>query len=113
MTRDGHPTDTGCNLAADCLSCALLFCKYDDSFHDLNARDREILLMRREHTVPEIAKEFHLSTRRVHFIIQNFKGPIYHGFRVDDNRAVLRWLAASTWARPYRLARLLVPAARV
>jgi hypothetical protein len=67
--------DDGCEASESCLSCPLAMCKYDDPGwlrrEDRGRRDDEIFRLRKAGLpVPELARQFGVSTRTVHRIIQ-------------------------------------------
>jgi len=67
--------DDGCDAASSCLDCPLALCKYDDpgwlQRESRRTRDDEIFRLRQEHvSVAEISKQFGISTRTVHRIVQ-------------------------------------------
>lgn len=67
--------DDGCEASSSCLSCPLAMCKYDDPGwlrrQDRGLRDDEIFRLRKIGVpVPELARQFRVSTRTVHRIIQ-------------------------------------------
>ena len=63
--------DTGCNLAPSCLRCPFERCKYDIKRGDrdpaMDARDREIVLLRRKYGAPihMLCQTYGLSRRSV------------------------------------------------
>ena len=68
-------SDDGCDVASACLNCPLTMCKYDDPGwlrrQDRGQRDNEIFRLRKAGVpVPELAKQFKVSTRTVHRIVQ-------------------------------------------
>lgn len=67
--------DDGCDLSTSCLNCPLPICKYDDPGwtrrQDRGQRDDEIFRLRKAGLpVPELARQFKVSTRTVHRIVQ-------------------------------------------
>ena len=67
--------DDGCEASNSCLDCPLAMCKYDDPGwlrrQDRGQRDDEIFRLRKAGIpVPELARQFKVSTRTVHRIIQ-------------------------------------------
>jgi hypothetical protein len=67
--------DDGCEMSASCLECPLSVCKYDDPawLQKENRRtrdDRIFELRKRGVPVMELARQFGVSTRTVHRIIQ-------------------------------------------
>ncbi len=67
--------DDGCEVSASCLDCPLAMCKFDDPgwLHrqDRGRRDDEIFRLRKAGVpVPELARQFKVSTRTVHRIVQ-------------------------------------------
>lgn len=76
LPEDAIYRDTGCELAASCLSCPLPLCKYDvpRSARRLGnyARDREIALVRRKYGAPvdAIAATYGISRRQVFRILK-------------------------------------------
>lgn len=67
--------DDGCEASTSCLSCPLVICKYDDpgwtSRQDRGQRDDEIFRLRKTGvSVPELSRQFKVSTRTVHRIVQ-------------------------------------------
>ena len=67
--------DDGCEAASSCLTCPLAICKYDDPGwtrrQDRGQRDDEIFRLRKAGVpVPELARQFRVSTRTVHRIVQ-------------------------------------------
>ena len=67
--------DDGCEFARSCLECPLAQCKYDDpgwtSREDRGQRDDEIFRLKKEGiSVVELARQFKVSTRTVHRIVQ-------------------------------------------
>ena len=72
--------DDGCDVARSCLVCPLAMCKYDDpgwlQRETRRDRDVEVLRLRDEGVrVPEIARQFNVSTRTVHRVIQRGAPP--------------------------------------
>jgi len=68
-------SDDGCEAAPSCLNCPLPVCKYDDPGwtrrQDRGHRDDEIFRLRKAGIpVPELARQFKVSTRTVHRIVQ-------------------------------------------
>lgn len=67
--------DDGCEASNSCLTCPLSMCKYDDPGwlrrQDRGERDDQIFRLRKAGiSVPELARQFRVSTRTVHRIIQ-------------------------------------------
>jgi hypothetical protein len=67
--------DDGCDVSASCLECPLSMCKYDDPGwlrrEDRKRRDDEIFRLRKMGVpVPELARQFKVSSRTVHRIVQ-------------------------------------------
>lgn len=67
--------DTGCELAPSCLACPLARCKYDappPRRTIINARDREIALLRRKYRAPisALARTYGISRRQVFRILK-------------------------------------------
>lgn len=67
--------DDGCEASVSCLTCPLPMCKYDDPGwtrrQDRGLRDDEIFRLRKAGVpVPELARQFKVSTRTVHRIVQ-------------------------------------------
>ncbi len=67
--------DDGCEFSLSCLSCPLAMCKYDDPGwtrrQDRGQRDDEIFRLKKAGIpVPELARQFRVSTRTVHRIVQ-------------------------------------------
>ncbi len=67
--------DDGCEASTSCLTCPLAMCKYDDPGwtrrQDRGQRDDEIFRLRKIGIpVPELARQFKVSTRTVHRIVQ-------------------------------------------
>ena len=67
--------DDGCEASPSCLSCPLAVCKYDDPGwtrrQDRGQRDDEIFRLRKAGiSVPELSRQFNVSTRTVHRIVQ-------------------------------------------
>ncbi len=67
--------DDGCEESPSCLNCPLPMCKYDDPGwtrrQDRGQRDDEIFRLRKAGIpVPELARQFKVSTRTVHRIVQ-------------------------------------------
>ena len=67
--------DDGCEVATSCLECPLSMCKYDDPGwlrrEDRRRRDDEIFRLRKLGiSVPELARQFKVSSRTVHRIVQ-------------------------------------------
>ena len=67
--------DDGCEVSESCFSCPLTMCKYDDPGwlrrEDRGQRDDEIFRLRKAGiSVPELSRQFKVSTRTVHRIIQ-------------------------------------------
>ncbi len=67
--------DDGCEASTSCLTCPLAICKYDDpgwtKRQDRGQRDDEIFRLRKAGiSVPELARQFKVSTRTVHRIVQ-------------------------------------------
>jgi hypothetical protein len=73
--RGDHYVDTGCELATACLSCPLPRCQYDapNSVRRwlLEARDREIALLRRKHHAPieALMRTYGVSKRTIFRIL--------------------------------------------
>ena len=68
-------SDDGCEVSASCLECPLAMCKYDDPGWlrraDRRQRDDEIFRLRKQGVpVPELARQFRVSSRTVHRIVQ-------------------------------------------
>lgn len=68
-------SDDGCEASQSCLTCPLAICKYDDPGwtrrQDRGHRDDEIFRLRKSGiSVPELARQFKVSTRTVHRIVQ-------------------------------------------
>lgn len=68
-------SDDGCEASPSCLTCPLVICKYDDPGwtrrQDRGQRDDEIFRLRKAGiSVPELARQFKVSTRTVHRIVQ-------------------------------------------
>lgn len=68
-------SDDGCEAAASCLECPLAMCKYDDPGwlrrEDRKRRDDEIFRLRKLGiSVPELARQFKVSSRTVHRVVQ-------------------------------------------
>jgi hypothetical protein len=67
--------DDGCEVSESCFSCPLSMCKYDDPGwmrrEDRRQRDDEVFRLRNVGiSVTELARQFKVSTRTVHRIIQ-------------------------------------------
>lgn len=67
--------DDGCELAASCLECPRIVCKYDDpgwlQRENRRTRDNRIFELRKRGVpVTELSRQFEVSTRTVHRIIQ-------------------------------------------
>jgi hypothetical protein len=69
--------DTGCELSPTCLRCPLRRCKYDDPGSTARmareARDREIVLLRRKYRAPValLAATYGVSRRTVFRVLQD------------------------------------------
>lgn len=68
-------SDDGCEASPSCLKCPLPVCKYDDPGwtrrQDRGHRDDEIFRLRKAGVpVPELSRQFDVSTRTVHRIVQ-------------------------------------------
>jgi hypothetical protein len=72
--------DTGCELARSCLACPLPRCQYDAPRSArkwlVQARDREIALLRRKHRIPvnTLARTYGLTRRTIFRILQEQRG---------------------------------------
>lgn len=67
--------DDGCEASRSCLTCPLAMCKYDDPGwvrrEDRSHRDDEIFRLRKAGMpVPELSRQFRVSTRTVHRVVQ-------------------------------------------
>jgi hypothetical protein len=72
--------DDGCEESPSCLNCPLPVCKYDDpgwlKREDRRVRDDEIFRLRKQGVpVPELSRQFRVSTRTVHRVIQRGGAP--------------------------------------
>ncbi|MDA1297560.1 MAG: helix-turn-helix domain containing protein [Chloroflexi bacterium] len=81
--------DDGCEASESCLTCPLPMCKFDDPGwmrrEDRGQRDDEIFRLRKAGiSVPELARQFRVSTRTVHRIIQ--RGGCSETATVDADR---------------------------
>jgi hypothetical protein len=81
--------DDGCEESPSCLNCPLPICKYDDPGwlrrEDRRHRDDEIFRLRKEGVpVPELARQFRVSTRTVHRVIQRGGAPEAESAADDD-----------------------------
>jgi hypothetical protein len=71
--------DTGCSLSPSCLRCPLVRCKYDEPGgayrHALDARDREIALLRTKHRAPinALASTYGVSRRTIFRILREHR----------------------------------------
>ena len=80
-------SDDGCEESRSCLTCPLAMCKYDDpgwlKREDRKHRDDEIFRLRKEGVpVPELARQFRVSTRTVHRVVQ--RGGAAEGESTED-----------------------------
>lgn len=80
--------DDGCEVAISCLQCPLSMCKYDDPGwlrrEDRRRRDDEIFRLRKLGiSVPELARQFKVSSRTVHRIVQR-GGSVLDSSSVED-----------------------------
>ena len=72
-------SDDGCEVSNSCFNCPLVMCKFDDPGwlrrEDRGQRDDEIFRLRKVGiSVSELARQFRVSTRTVHRIIQRGGG---------------------------------------
>jgi len=82
-------SDDGCEASSSCLTCPLAICKYDDpgwlKREDRKLRDEEIFRLRKEGVpVPELARQFRVSTRTVHRVVQRGGAPEGGGEADED-----------------------------
>lgn len=85
--------DDGCEASVSCLTCPLPMCKYDDpgwtTRQDRGRRDDEIFRLRKTGIpVPELARQFGVSTRTVHRIVQR-GGSVKNEETVQDSGPLL------------------------
>lgn len=85
--------DDGCEASLSCLNCPLPMCKYDDPGwtrrQDRGHRDEEIFRLRKAGVpVPELARQFRVSTRTVHRIVQR-GGSTVSAVRESDSAPTL------------------------
>ncbi len=97
--------DDGCDVSSTCLDCPLPLCKYDDpgwlQRESRRTRDDEIFRLRRKRVpVAEISRQFGISTRTVHRIVQRGGAtPVSIAEENDGPLISLRELAASSLFR--------------